>query len=303
MEIIAPLESVRPDIVIHDYTNGIYKIVKHKSTAPRYFVDPEKFDHYDHKLDSSYSRAKRTILELALCNEWSYFCTFTLSPQKGNRQDLNTWHKKFTQWLRDQRKEFLKKGLDISLRFVLVPELHSDGLTWHMHGLFSDLSPVLISFDDLAAGGVPIPEKLLHRDYYNWPAYQNKFGWCSFGKIRNKVACGFYITKYVTKDLSKNSVDLGCSLYYPSRPLNRSKKHGEIYGSTNAFDQYLTNHYEFCSTGMTHVCDKLDWSFGLEYMDYTAISSFSFDQIDDQKEFADQIEDMLQFDQLNFQLG
>ena len=85
--------------------------------------------------------------------------------------------------------------------------------------------------------------------------------------------------------------------------LNRSKKHGEIYGSTNAFDQYLTNHYEFCSTGMTHVCDKLDWSFGMEYMDHSIMSSLSFDQIADQEEFAAQIEDMYQFDQLNFDLG
>lgn len=273
--IVATPDPARPDITIYDYGNGIYKIIRFKSTAPKIFVDPQKNNHYDYKLDSSLSRARKTILELALCNDWKFFCTFTLDPVKGDRQDLNTWHKKFTQWLRDQRKDFKRKNLDISLRFVLIPELHSDGKTWHMHGLFSDISPVLVSFRSLSSAGDPIPQKLLDGDYLNWPVYQKKFGFCSFGLIRNPVAAGFYVTKYITKELSKVAIDVGCSLYYPSRPLKRAVKHGDIYGYSSSFDKYLTNHYDFCDTGMTHVKDGCDWSFALEYMDFNI-----FDKLD-----------------------
>lgn len=273
-------EQVRPDIVLYNYSQGIYKIVKHKSTAPRIFLSNKEFNHYDKKLDSSLSRAKRTILELGLCNVWKFFCTFTIAPDKYDRENLKNWHKDFSQWLRDQRKVHIKKGFDIPLRYVLVPELHHDGKSWHMHGLFSDITPVLSSFRDLRAKGFNVPDKLVQHNYYNWESYQNKFGFCSFGEIKNKVACGFYITKYVTKELEDSAVGVGLHTYYASRPLNRAFKHGEIYGSTNAFDEWLTNHYDFCDTGMTHVKDSCDWSFGFEYMDHDLIESISFDDPD-----------------------
>ena len=273
----APPELVRPDIVFYNYSQGIYKIIKHKVTAPRMFVNREKFNHYDKKLDSSLSRTRRTILELGLCNEWKYFCTFTLAADKYDRENLIAWHKDFSQWLRDQRKIHIKKGYDIPLRYVLVPELHEDGKSWHMHGLFSDITPVLTSFQNLRSQGLKVPDKLVNNDYYNWTAYQNKFGFCSFGKIEDRVACGFYITKYITKDMQDAAIGVGLHSYYASRPLNRAFKHGEIYGATSAFDKWLTNHYDFCDTGMTHVKDGCDWTFGFEYMDHEMLEAVSFD--------------------------
>jgi len=276
----APLDVVRPDIVLWDYTQGIYKIIKNKSTAPRIFVNREKFNHYDFKLDQSLSRTRRVILEYGLCNEWKYFCTFTLAKDKYDRENLIAWHKDFSQWLRDQRKVHLKKGYDLPLRFVLVPELHEDGKSWHMHGLFSDISPFLVSFQDLRSQGYKVPDKLVNNGYYCWLDYWKKFGFCSFGKINNKVACGFYITKYITKDMQDAAIGVGLHRYYASRPLNRAKQHGEIYGATSAFDKWLTNHYDFCDTGMTHVQDGCDWSFGFEYMDHELIEAISFDDPD-----------------------
>ena len=70
---------------------------------------------------------------------------------------------------------------------------------------------------------------------------------------------------------------MGLHSYYPSRPLNRAVKHGEIYGYTSAFDKWLVNHYDFCDTGMTHVKDGCDWTFGMEYMDADLLESVSFD--------------------------
>lgn len=257
--IVEPPELVRPDYSIYDYRNGIYKIVRFKSTAPRLVpYSDRKKKGYDNKLDASISRARRVVMELALCNPWDWFCTFTISKDKYDRTNLIKWRDSFTQWLRDQRK----KGLDIA--YVLVPEQHKDG-SWHAHGLFRG-NMELVSFADLRASGVSVPDKLVHGGFFNWPKYQKKFGFCSFGRIRNPVATGFYVTKYLTKDMSDHVSKVGLHLYYCSNGLERSNHHGDVYGYCAYLDDFLTNEYEFCETGMTHVKDELGWDFALEYM-------------------------------------
>lgn len=267
-------ELVGPDYVIWEL-GRLYKVIRFNSTAPRLgLVSRDKFQHYDNKLEASLSRARRTLLELALCNDWKYFCTFTISKENYDRTDLAAWYKDFSQWLRDQRKKYKKKGLDLTIDYVFVPELHDDKKSWHMHGLISDISPLLVLFRNLAAAGEKIPKKLLKGDYYNWVDYQKKFGFCSFGLIRNKVAVSYYITKYITKQLQDSCLEVGSKLYYPSQGLNRAVRHGEIYGRCDYLDKFLDKHYDFCSVGMTKVKDGLDWSFGLEHMDYDMLEAF-----------------------------
>lgn len=279
-----PAELVRPSYNIYRYTDQIYKVVHFKSTMPGYRGSGD-VQHHDEKMDSSISRAKRVILELALCNDWKYFCTFTISGAKSDRQDLKAWNKKFKQWLRDQRKKFGRP-----FRFVLVPEQHADG-SWHMHGLFDD-SPTLISFRELYDRGENIPWKLVKGGYLNWPDYQKKFGFCSFGEIRNRVAVAFYITKYISKSLSETCMPVGMDLYSASDGLNRATLHGDVYGECSYLNSFLENHYEFCDTGFTHVKHNLDWSFGMEYMDYEAMDVFSHDHFEDEyvKEFESYFE-------------
>lgn len=54
-----------------------------------------------------------------------------------------------------------------------------------------------------------LPRKLINSEYMNWTAYMEKFGFCSFGRINNPVAAGFYITKYITKDNDRMVQDVG----------------------------------------------------------------------------------------------
>lgn len=265
--IVASPELVGPDYSIYDYRNGIFKIIRFRSTAPRLLpVGGNKKKGNDHKLDAAISRARRVVMELALCNRWDWFCTFTISKDKFDRSNLIKWRDSFTQWLRDQRK----KGLDIA--YVLVPEKHKDG-SWHAHGLFRGNVP-LVSFADLRSSGHCVPDKLVNGDYFNWLAYQEKFGFCSFGRIRYPVATGFYVTKYLTKDLSDHVSQVGLHLYYCSKGLERSVKHGDVYGYCAYLDDFLVNDYEFVSTGMTHVKDGLGWDFALEYMEVEPLVDF-----------------------------
>lgn len=278
---MAAVEAIRADYNIYRYTDEIYKIVRFKSTAPRLLPPVRNAEcKHDSKLEASLSRARRVVMELALCNDWKYFCTFTIASGNFDRKDLAAWHDKFSQWLRDQRKKYIKQGFDFDISYVLVPELHEDG-SWHMHGLFSDISPVLISFRKLWERGVKIPWKLVAGGYLNWQDYQKKFGFCSFGEIKNKVAAGFYVSKYISKQLQNDTMGVGLHLYYPSRGLNRSTLHGDVYGNCQYLDKFLTNHYEFCSTGMTALKDGVSWAFAMEYMDFEMLESFAVSDLEE----------------------
>ncbi|WP_293280498.1 hypothetical protein, partial [Oscillibacter sp.] len=60
-------------------------------------------------------------------------------------------------------------------------------------------------------------------NYMNWPDYQQKFGFCSLGPVKHPVATSFYITKYVSKELSLRGKDVGKHLYFHSRPLKKAE--------------------------------------------------------------------------------
>lgn len=248
---------------VYRYTDQIYKVVQFYSVRGHFGPgDPNTHKHYAKKLDSSISRTKRVILEKALCNDWEWFCTFTISKDKFDRKDLITWRDTFTQWMRDQRK---KGNL---IRYLLVPEQHKDG-SWHAHGFLSGvLESDLVSFQELHKRGVKLPRKLWKSNYMNWTAYQEKFGFCSLGKIKNPVAAGFYITKYITKDNDSMVKALGLHSYYSTKGLNTATKHVDFYGRDPEIDALLVNKYDFCATGMTHVKDNCDWTFCQEFVGF-----------------------------------
>lgn len=248
---------------VYKYNNNLYKVVHFPRPRPLLAlggVDRTKKGR-DRKLDASVSRARKNVLELALCNPWDWFGTFTLDQEKYNRYDLEKFHKDFTQWIRDQRK---KTGAPI--RFLLVPELHADG-AWHMHGLMFGL-PRLVSFRELRARhGWKIPDKLVDGDFLCWMDFHEKFGFCSFGAVRDPVAVSHYIAKYVTKSLDDSGVDVGKHLYYCSRGLDRSVLHSQCFQQSPELAAFCTQKYEFCSTGFVGVDDPDQWLDALEYVD------------------------------------
>lgn len=292
---ISSVGEDRPHTMIR-YTDQIFKVIQWYSVRlPRLPGDKKEAKHYDHKLDSSLSRSRRVLLELALCNHWDYFCTFTQDNEMRSRDNLVEFHKDLTQFIRDQRK----KGFPI--KFVFVPELHEDGSSWHVHGLLSGLpESELELFRDMdkrgyrSANGRRLPKKLRESNFYNWKSYQGKFGFCSLGKIRNPVASGFYITKYITKESDRMVRDVGLQSYWPTRGLNHAEKHLDFFGRDLFIDSLLTNKYEFCRTGMTHQRQDLDWTFGMEFADFTTLEPLDIAAFD----VAQEVEDYCQFEQL-----
>lgn len=170
----------------------------------------------DEKLQESICRAKAKIFEYAYCNPWDYFFTATLDRLKYDRTDLEKFHKDLTQFFRDYGKKY-----GIKIDFLLIPELHKDGKSWHMHGFLHGL-PVehLKQFKIGDVMGKALAEKVKNGDVvYDWEAYRKKFGFCDLEFVGNPEAVSKYVTKYIDKNLATSVKDLNAHLYYHSRGL------------------------------------------------------------------------------------
>lgn len=245
-----------PDYRVYEFRDGFYKLVKFKN-ADRTVVslnDHSEDTHYDSKLDASYSRARSVVLQLALCNEWEYFFTGTVDGKLRDRTDLFSFTHGLTQWIRDYRK----KG--IPLKFFFVFERHADLQAWHIHGMLSGLPESELGY--FVRG--QHPDYLVANGYRNWPAYAKSFGYCSLGRIKDPIAAGFYITKYVSKELAdRGNSGVRCHLYTCARGLKRAQSFGDIYGQYSNLDNLLTYDYDFCRTGFV----QCSWSEWLNYID------------------------------------
>lgn len=234
--------SISPFYSIHQYGEGIFKVVAFKGNRDPDFVylrDREDDQHYENKLDSNFSRARSLVLQYALCNPWDYFFTGTLDKAKMDRYDLDTFASRLMQFIRDKRKKYQAK-----FQVLLIPEHHDDG-AWHMHGLVYGLPEEFLS-----PFAPPAPLKLIEGGFLNWPDYMNKFGFCSLAPIRDRVATAYYVSKYVSKDLSRRSADLGKHLYFHSRPLKKAEKMSDIYLYHRPLEECCTQEYDFCKVGM-----------------------------------------------------
>lgn len=171
---------------------------------------------HDEKMDESIHRTKSKIFELAYCNPWTWFFTATLDKTKYDRADLAKWHRDLTQWFRNYNK---KHNTDI--KFLLIPELHSDGKSWHMHGFLYGLPEQhLHRFVIGDKMGRALADKVKKGDaVYKWQPYEDKFGFCDLEPIKNAEAVSKYVTKYITKSLSHSVTEVNAHMYYHSRGL------------------------------------------------------------------------------------
>lgn len=213
------------------------------------------------KLQENIIRTKQKIFELAFCNPWDYFFTATLDQKKYDRTDLDRFHKDLTQWLRDQGKK-----LGCKIYFLLIPELHEDGKSWHMHGFIYGL-PVdeLHQFQIGDVMGKVLAEKVKKGDVvYNWPSYARKFGFCDLEPIRNAEAVSKYITKYINKNLAHSVTELNAHQYYHSRGLKMAQtvKKGAMAATITP-----TYENEYCSVAWLDYSEELLQELSSSFLD------------------------------------
>ena len=148
-------------------------------------------------LDRSRRRAKAKIYDIAMSNNWDFFVTFTLNPDKIERFDAEKCMKSLKNWLDNRVRRH-------GLKYILVPERHKDGGI-HFHGF--------------VAGGDLRPVDSGHKDKLGHTVY-NLDGW-GYGfstAIRlygdRRAACG-----YVCKYISKSDCKVGGRWYYSGGDL------------------------------------------------------------------------------------
>lgn len=258
------IEREAPLYTIYHYTDFIYRVVKFKRRpcACPFLADS---DAADERLSQSYSRSRSMVLQLALCNEWDYFATLTLDPAKFDVFDLDSVIKVITQWFRDYRK------VSGRLHYVLVPERHKSG-AWHFHGFFSgilesDLSPFVRGIH---------PRKLVDGGYFNFVRFSNRFGYCSFSRVRNAVGAAFYVAKYVTKEMAND--DYYTHLYFCSRGLKRARAVSDIYQYSPPLEDCLSARGDFCDTGWAF-CKDWSWPLCLDGADVRVDGSILSDSL------------------------
>lgn len=170
----------------------------------------------DCKLDNNIARARSSLLELALCNDWEYFVTLTASKALVERYSLDSVYAAVWNTVRRERRA------GRAIKYALVPEQHKDG-AWHLHGFISgakmrefSLSENLPKYvkDKLSSGG----------HVYDWTAYSSAVGYTICEPIRSPEAAARYVTKYITKDLARSVSQSGDHLYYCSKGLQRAQR-------------------------------------------------------------------------------
>lgn len=169
------------------------------------------------RLDNNISRTRARIFELAACNEFQYFCTFTQDQTKRDRFDLSEFRKDFAQLVRNINRG---RADGDKIKYLLIPEKHKKG-GWHMHGLLKGLTDKdLRAFElsenipkrlkDLIRSGTPV---------YDWTRYRRAFGYFTCTEIENGEAVSRYITKYISKDLQSGVIEAGHHLFFASQGL------------------------------------------------------------------------------------
>ena len=115
-------------VVLQVANDNIFRDAGFEPRTRLYSVSAKgKAENPERSLQSSRSRAKAAVRDIALCNHFAYFFTWTLSKDRIDRYDVNLISRKVQTFLKNavQRKGF---------QYVLVPEYHKDGAI-HFHGL------------------------------------------------------------------------------------------------------------------------------------------------------------------------
>ena len=155
---------------------------KHPKQGPKAKRDTAEAKAED--VERSMRRARARVRRLALANDFRWFVTLTLDPQKIDRYDPNAVIKRLNQWCSNQVK---RKGLS----YILVPEKHKDGAL-HFHGFFNDALEAVDS-GHRSKSGQPI---------YNLPGWD--YGFTAAIEVYGDYAAAVaYVSKYIGKQGEK----------------------------------------------------------------------------------------------------
>ena len=196
--------------LLADKANITKSLTNHKHT------DNEKL----HSIYNSKSRTIKSIYDLARANDWDYFVTMTFNPEKVNRKNYDDIIHAMQLYIKT-----LKKHCN-DFVYLIVPELHKDNRSWHLHGLFKNIDSRLLADSGKRTKDGDIIYNLLTWDY----------GWTTATKVNDNDRVVRYMTKYITKDLCVDTMYR--NRFYCSRNINRHQEN-DLYYSIHEIDSLM----------------------------------------------------------------
>lgn len=164
--------------------------------------EQESSRHRDYAVESM-SRTIQNIYGIGRANKWELFVTLTFDPNKCDNSNYSYVRRVTTKWL-----DNLKQRYCHDLRYLCVPELHSDGVKYHVHALLAGIDGLC-----LVDSGHCKDDMIV----YNLPGW--RYGFSTATKIQSSVRSVGYISKYITKDLC--ILTKGKQRYWASKNLLR----------------------------------------------------------------------------------
>lgn len=164
------------------------------------------------RLERSLVRTKRKLFEIAACNDFTHFCTFTFSD---DRYDYQECKRKLTKFFNNY-----KSRKSSNFIYCVVPEQHKDG-AFHFHGFVGGVADFTVP--DTIKKRMPDGS---YADVPNTPAYLSwssyNLGWFNASPLRDHYATAKYVSKYITKEIieQSNAFPVGCQLLLHSNGLN-----------------------------------------------------------------------------------
>lgn len=189
-------------------------ILKYKKTRDSTTKTTEKGESIfqESNLERSIRKTKTTITDYVLANNFEIFATFTFSPKKVDRFDIDACKRKLKRWLDRQREK------DSNLKYVVVPERHKNGAI-HFHAIFENIDSFTLKKTKIKQDG---------RDVFTMTDW--RFGFSNVKFIdSNRIKVATYITKYITKDMIQIE---NKKRYWCSHNLSIPEKH------YNAVDEF-----------------------------------------------------------------
>lgn len=186
-------------VYLYNYNNRFFRICSIKSCREKGFEDICSNNITDKKEVEriSLSRTRRNIRELALCNDFEYFCTITVNSAQCDRYSLDEVQDNLRKCLRNIRNN------SNNFKYLIITEKHLDG-AFHFHGLMSNISDLYVNrFGFLSNSKLDV------------------LGFNSFSKIESLEKVANYILKYISKDCVKNSKN---QVYISSRGLKKAER-------------------------------------------------------------------------------
>lgn len=142
----------------------------------------------EHSINVSQNRTKQNVYQITRANCWEWYVTLTLDPEKIDRTDYDLCIRTVRKWFNN-----IKTRKCPDLKYIIIPELHKDGKSYHFHGLLANTEGLVFTDSGIVQKG---------RKVYNLANYTLGFTNCTRVDDTRKVSS--YITKYITKQLESS---------------------------------------------------------------------------------------------------